>query len=192
MIAEMLGDSIGNPQEMRRRVEEHERNRRAELISPKNGTGTPFEVIFREFDFMGDYIWFELYDKPTPAALDTIGSVLRAWYVLGFLGAFNSMNLQLSRQSSDAPLSYSAEAAKEALPALFHNSGDLEFQDNLGRIWMDLGTSDPLALDTLINALKGVSEDHVGIKTIVFGGEKYGDWEQGMTREEDGYILYKV
>lgn len=192
VIAEMLGDSIGNPEEMRRRVKEHERNRRAEMMNPKNGTATPPEVLFRDFDFMEDFIWFELYAKPSHAALDTLGSVLRAWYVLGYLGSFNSMNLQLSRQMADAPMSYSTEAAKEALPALFHSFGDLEFQDNLGRIWVDLGTADPLALDTLINALKGVSEDHVGIKTIVFGGEKYGDWEQDMTREEDGYLLYKI
>lgn len=39
----------------------------------------------------------------------------------------------------------------------------------------DLGTGDELGLDVLINMLSGCSEDYVGIKQLIVGGENK-DW----------------
>ena len=33
---------------------------------------------------------------------------------------------------------------------------------------------------------------HVGIKELTFGGKRLGDWDEGMTVAEDGYISYKI
>ena len=33
---------------------------------------------------------------------------------------------------------------------------------------------------------------HVGIKELTFGGKQLGDWDEGMTVAEDGYISYKI
>jgi len=43
--------------------------------------------------------------------------------------------MQITKLPLNAPLSYSTEKAKEALDAFFHNIGDVEFQDNLARVW---------------------------------------------------------
>ena len=45
-----------------------------------------------------------------------------------------------------------AEASRPAMPALMHNMGQLEYQNDWGRCWVDLGTSDGVAIDVLINA----------------------------------------
>lgn len=40
---------------------------------------------------------------------------------------------------------------------------------------MDLGTGDEIGLDILINMLKGVSREHIGIKQLCIGGQNE-DW----------------
>ncbi|KAG6601077.1 hypothetical protein SDJN03_06310, partial [Cucurbita argyrosperma subsp. sororia] len=39
----------------------------------------------------------------------------------------------------------------EVMPPSFHDISDVEFQDNWGRVWVDLGTSDYFAIDVLLN-----------------------------------------
>ncbi len=38
----------------------------------------------------------------------------------------------------------------------------------------------------------GFSISHVGIKRMVFGGNRLGDWDNDLTGEEDGYKSYKI
>ncbi|BBN18631.1 hypothetical protein MPTK1_8g04100 [Marchantia polymorpha subsp. ruderalis] len=192
-LREIIGDSFGNPEEMRKRVEERVRRKGRDILSPVTGSAIPMTVTFKaDFDATDAHVWLELFGSPSDKDLETIGSVLRSWYLLGRLGAFNSMNMQLTQLPIDARLSYSNDRAAEALPSAFHNIGDLEFQDNWGRFWVDFGTSDPVAMDVLINAFSAVSSDHVGIKQLVFGGQKLGDWAEGMVDPEDGYRCYKI
>jgi hypothetical protein len=47
-------------------------------------------------------------------------------------------------------------------------------------------------LDVIINSFAAVSSDHVGIKRMVFGGNRLGDWDNDLTGEEDGYKSYKI
>ncbi|XP_024544169.1 uncharacterized protein LOC112351107 isoform X1 [Selaginella moellendorffii] len=191
-VREILGDSLGNPEEMEKRLRDRVLRKGNDLFTPKTGTAIPLEVQFRDFDPAGAFIWFELCGAPTEKDLDIIGGVFRSWYILGKLGAFNTLNMQLTKLPVEAPPKYSPELAKQSLPAYFHNIGDIEYQDTIGRVWVDLGTSDPLAWDVIINSLSAVSSDHVGMKLLVFGGNKFGDWEDGMKNPDDGYKVYKI
>jgi len=191
-LREIIGDAIGNPEEMRRRVEERVRRKGRDVLQTKTGSATPMVVSFRDFDSTDDHIWMEFYGPPTDKDVELIGSVFRSFFVLGRLGGFNSMNMQLTKLPLNAPLNYSTEKAKEALDAFFHNIGDVEFQDNWARIWVDLGTSDPVCLDVLINAMTNLSSDHVGIKQLVFGGKRLGDWDEDLTSDQPDFKSYKI
>ena len=53
--------------------------------------------------------------------------------------------------------------------------GDVEYEGRGARCWVDLGTSDAIAIDVLLNALKQFSSDYVAIEQIIIGGENE-DW----------------
>ena len=61
------------------------------------------------------------------------------------------------------------------MPALMHNMGQMEYQGEWGRFWIDLGTSDGVGLDVLINALRQLDTDVVQIAELVIGGIN-DDW----------------
>lgn len=191
-LREVIGDSMGNAEEMRKRVEDRVLRKGKDILHPSSGSAVPMKVTFRDFDATNAYIWLELYSPPSEKDMEVIGGVFRSWYLLGRLGAFNSLNLQISKSPADQGLSYNEKEVEGVLPAYFHNVGTLEFQDNLGRLWMDLGTADALALDIFINSFAVVSSEHVGIKELTFGGKRLGDWDEGMMSEEDGYVFYKI
>ncbi len=56
-----------------------------------------------------------------------------------------------------------------------HNLGQLEYQNEWARCWVDMGTSDAIALDVLINALTQVNSDLVKLEKLVIGGVNE-DW----------------
>ncbi|VAI62514.1 unnamed protein product [Triticum turgidum subsp. durum] len=176
----ILGDSIGNPKG------------REGFNRPKTGSVAAFKVSFRDFNPLNAFIWFELFGEPTDRDVDLLGGVIQAWYVMGRLGAFNSSNLQLANSMLDFDPSYDSEEASAVMPSSFHDISDVEFQDNWGRVWVDLGTSDHLGLDVLLNCLTQLSSEHLGIKQVVFGGRKLGDWEEGMTSSDYGYKHFKI
>jgi len=72
-------------------------------------------------------------------------------------------------------MTYDSEGAEKSLPALMHNMGELEYQDDWARCWLDLGTSDGVALDVLINALHQLDKEVVEIAELVIGGVNE-DW----------------
>jgi hypothetical protein len=72
-------------------------------------------------------------------------------------------------------MTYDGDDAERALPALMHNMGELEYQEEWARCWVDLGTSDGVALDVLINALRQLDNDVVEIEELVIGGLN-DDW----------------
>ncbi|MCO5560908.1 hypothetical protein L7F22_014528 [Adiantum nelumboides] len=87
----------------------------------------------------------------------------------------------MSKAPADQGLSYNEKEVEGVLPAYFHDIGTLEFQDNLGRLWMDLGTADALALDVFINSFTVVSsEPYLG---DVLGRSK-ADWVGAIIRAE--------
>ncbi|KFK25208.1 hypothetical protein AALP_AA8G081200 [Arabis alpina] len=188
----VLGDSIGNPELMRKKVEERVRKKGKDLQKQKTGSVLSFKVNFRDFNPVDSFIWFELYGSPSDRDVDLIGSVIQAWYVMGRLGAFNTSNLQLANTSLEYDPLYDAEKGLKVLPSSFHDISDVEFQDNWGRVWVDLGTSDIFAIDVLLNCLTVMSSEYLGIQQVVFGGKRMGDWEEGMTNPDFGYKYFKI
>ncbi|AQK55268.1 plant/F8L15-130 protein [Zea mays] len=102
------------------------------------------------------------------------------------------MKQRLANSMMDYDPSYDSEEASTVMPSSFHDISDVEFQDNWARVWVDLGTSDYLGLDVLLNCLTQLSSEHLGIKQVVFGGKKMGDWEEGMTSSDYGYKHFKI
>ncbi|KAL3828450.1 hypothetical protein ACJIZ3_017252 [Penstemon smallii] len=222
----VLGDSIGNPELMRKRVKEtslpirkklkeldsneellkKELDRRGEIsknLNPDQSlhsksaleSNVSFSRIFNPLD---SYIWFELYGSPSDRDVDLLGSVIQSWYVMGRLGAFNSTNLQLASSSMEYNPLYDEDKGFKVMPSSFHDIGDVEFQDNWGRVWyesfrmVDLGTADFFSIDVLLNCLTVLSSEYLGIQQVVFGGRRMGDWENGMTSPDFGYKSFKI
>lgn len=71
----VLGDSIGNPQLMRERVEERVRKKGRNFHKSKTGSVVAFKVTFRDFNPIDSYVWIELYASPSDQDVDLIGSV---------------------------------------------------------------------------------------------------------------------
>uniref|UniRef100_A0A0R0KCV2 Uncharacterized protein n=1 Tax=Glycine max TaxID=3847 RepID=A0A0R0KCV2_SOYBN len=93
----VLGDSIGNPELMRKRVEDRVRKKGRDFQKSKTGSVLAFKVTFRDFNPLDSYIWFELFGSPSDRDVNLIGNVIQSWYVMGRLGAFNSSNLQVPK-----------------------------------------------------------------------------------------------
>lgn len=131
-------------------------------------------VEFRECDFFNLWIWLELSTVPSNLEQQYIEEVLNSWFFLGKLGAFNAENLQV--QDSGLDISYlTYDDRTDSMMSVMHNMADLEFQGTWARCWFDLGTSDAIALDILINAFRQFSEDYVIIERLIIGGENE-DW----------------
>jgi hypothetical protein len=87
---------------------------------------------------------------------------------------------------------YDALEGANTTPTSFYNIGDLEIQDNIARVWVDIGIHEPLLLDILLNALTTINSDHVGIKQVQFGGSEFQNWSEDLKTEEAGYSVHKI
>ncbi|KAL6224131.1 hypothetical protein ACLB2K_002987 [Fragaria x ananassa] len=183
-FAEIMGACLDDPQKARSKMEERLRKKRNKILHTKSGSGEPMRVVFNDFSFSNSYIC-NLVDL---ACVRTV----RSWHIIGRLGGCNSMNMQLSQSPFDKRPSYDPIQGANVTPTTFYNIGDLEIQDNLGRVWVDIGTKEPLILDVLINALTQISCDFVGIKKVVFGGTEFEHWKENLTSEEAGYTVHKI
>lgn len=133
-------------------------------------------VQFREFDPFDLWIWFDLGTVPAEREKQYLEEVLESWFFLGKLGGFNAENLQVQDAGIElGHMDYDEAGANDSLMALMHNMGDVEYEGTWARCWFDLGTSDAIALDVLINALKQFSQDYVTIQTLYVGGQNE-DW----------------
>ncbi|XP_042453653.1 uncharacterized protein LOC122038114 [Zingiber officinale] len=192
-LAEILGSCFDDPKKGQSRVEERIRRKKHKILHAKTGSAKPMKIVFNKFDFSNSYIWFEFYNVPLAKDVTLICDTIRSWHIIGRLGGCNSMNMQLSQAPLESKrLSYDAIQGANVTPATFYNIGDLEIQDNLARIWVDIGTSEPLLLDVLINALTSISSDYVGIKQLVFGGSEFENWKDDLTSEDAGYHVHKI
>ncbi|KAL6993720.1 hypothetical protein U1Q18_011838 [Sarracenia purpurea var. burkii] len=191
-FAEILGSCLDDPEKARSKMEDRLRKKRNKILHTKTGSAIPMNVKFNNFEFSNSYIWFEFYNVPLEKDITLICNTIRSWYIVGRLGGCNSMNMQLSQSPLDKRPSYDAIQGANATPTTFYNIGDLEIQDNFARIWVDIGTSEPLLLDILINALTQISSDNVGIKQVVFGGSEFESWREDLTSEDAGYSVHKI
>ncbi|XP_028785695.1 uncharacterized protein LOC114741596 [Neltuma alba] len=191
-FAEILGSCLDDPNKARSKMEERLRKKRSKILHSKTGSGVPMKVSFNKFDFSNSYIWIEFYNTPLAKDISLLCDTIRAWHIVGRLGGCNSMNMQLSQSPLDKRPSYDYIQGANVTPTTFYNIGDLEVQDNLARIWVDIGTNEPLILDVLINALTQISSDFVGIKQLMFGGAEFENWKENLTSEEAGYSVHKI
>ncbi|XP_057768335.1 uncharacterized protein LOC130988512 [Salvia miltiorrhiza] len=191
-FAEILGSCIDDPDKAKSKMEERLRKKRNKILHTKTGSANPMKVHFNKFDFSNSYIWLEFYNAPLEQDISLVSDTIRSWHIVGRLGGCNSMNMQLSQAPLDIRPSYDAIQGANVTPTAFYNIGDLEVQHNLARIWVDIGTVEPLLLDILINALTQISSDYVGIKQVMFGGSEFEGWEENLKSEDVGYSVHKI
>lgn len=134
------------------------------------------QVRFREFNPFDLWIWLEFETIPSPMEQQYIEEVFNSWFYLGKLGAFNAENLQVQDRGVEISyMDYDTDIADSIMMAPMHNMGDLQYQGLWGRCWFDLGTSDLIALDILINALTQLDKEYLRVKQLIIGGENE-DW----------------
>ena len=136
----------------------------------------PMEIRFREIDPFNFWIWIRFVNIPGSGEKNYIDGIFDSWYVIGRLGGFNAGNLQAHEEGTDLSwMSYENEESKQVMPSLMHNIGQMEYQGDWARCWVDLGTCDALAIDILINSLKQIDVDIVELAEVFIGGEN-DDW----------------
>ncbi|MBW4603298.1 MAG: DUF3531 family protein [Calothrix sp. FI2-JRJ7] len=146
-------------------------------------------VQFREFNPFDIWIWFKFSTVPSQREKEFVEEAFSSWFYLGKLGAFNAENLQVQDTGLELSyMSYDQDAYDKSLKALMHNMGEFEYEGQWGRCWFDLGTSDAIALDVIINALAQISEEYVVIEELYIGGEN-SDWPVEDS-ESRPYFIY--
>ena len=134
------------------------------------------DIQFREFNPFDLWIWLEFEAVPSAMEQQYVEEVFNSWFYLGKLSAFNAENLQVQDTGIEISyLDYDNAALENSLMAPMHNMADFQYQGAWGRCWFDLGTSDLIALDILINALNQLSQEYVAIKQMIIGGVNE-DW----------------
>jgi hypothetical protein len=146
-------------------------------------------IQFREFNPFDIWFWVKFSTIPSEREKEYVEEVFNSWFYLGKLGAFNAENLQIQETGLDISyMDYDASGYDKSLLALMHNMGEFEYLGQWGRCWFDLGTSDAIAIDILINALSQLSEEYVTIETLYIGGENE-DWPVEDS-ESRAYSIY--
>ncbi|NET02408.1 MAG: DUF3531 family protein [Sphaerospermopsis sp. SIO1G2] len=146
-------------------------------------------IQFREFNPFDVYVWIKFSTIPSQQEKQYVEELFDSWFYLGKLGGFNAENLQVQETGLDLNyMNYDNQGYDKSMLALMHNMGEFEYEGQWGRCWFDLGTSDAIALDILINSLTQLSEEYVAIEALYLGGENE-DWpiEDDETR---AYSIY--
>jgi len=144
-------------------------------------------IQFREYNPFDLWMWIEFSTVPSNKEKQYIEEVFNSWFFLGKLGGFNAENIQVQEVGLDLSyMEYDTEAADNSLMALMHNMSEFEYEGKWGRCWFDLGTSDAIALDILINALKQLSKEFVDVERLIVGGENE-DWQIDESRRQSAF-----
>jgi Protein of unknown function (DUF3531) len=140
-------------------------------------------VSFREFDSFNVWIWLEFITVPSEMEKQYLEEVFNSWFFLGKLGGFNAENLQVQEVGLEiSHMDYDQDMADDSMQALMHNMGDVEYEGIWARCWFDLGTSDAIAVDVLVNSLRQFSKDYVTLEQVILGGENE-DWRTETDRQ---------
>lgn len=134
------------------------------------------DIKFREFNPFDIWIWIEFDNVPSQMEKQYVEELFNSWFYLGKLGGFNAENLQIQDLGIDISyIEYDQDLADNSMMSPMHNMGEFEFLGNWGRCWFDLGTSDLIGIDILINALRELGKEYVGVSQLIIGGENE-DW----------------
>lgn len=180
-LANLLREAHGDPVQLEAKMKQEMDTLHSRLIGDQGGSGeeAPPKIEFRQIDPFETWIWVEMYSPPTAAHKEMLQEVVNSWFMLGRLGAYDSSNLQVLYSDGVGEAfehDPSEDSPENVLSSTMHEMGELEVQGPWARFWVDMGTSDELAFDILINALKTFSKEHVGLRQLVFGGQN-DDWE---------------
>ena len=146
------------------------------------------QVQFREFNPFDLWIWIQFGTVPSDLEKRYVEEVFQSWFFLGKLGGFNAENLQVQEEGLDLSyMNYDEGIAENSLIALMHNMSEFEYQGIWARCWFDLGTSDAIALDILINALRQFSQEYTNIELLYIGGEN-ADWPVDDSDSHSSFI----
>ena len=149
------------------------------------------QVQFREFNPFDLWIWLKFSTVPSQMEKEYVEEVFNSWFLLGKLGGFDAENLQVQDVGLDISyMDYDEQIADNSMMALMHNKSEFEYQGTWGRCWFDLGTSDALAIDVLINALRQLAKEYVAIEQLIIGGENK-DWSVGRDSRSMFYEAHK-
>ncbi len=134
------------------------------------------EVQFREFNPFDLWIWLEFNTVPSIMEQQYIEELFNSWFYIGKLGGFNAENLQVQETGVEISyMEYDMKETEEALMSPMHNMGSFEYLGTWARCWFDLGTSDLIAIDILINAINQLNKEYVQINKLIIGGQN-DDW----------------
>lgn len=179
-IAALLKGANGDPEVVQKRMMAYVTSDTEDVMSQDRGAVEPMEVVMRGIDPFNCWIWVELKDDPTMEDVETCSEVFKSWFILGRLGGYNSMNMQVLGSAEDGGdgisyMRYNKEELETTVDSTFHDITSTEQKGKWLRIWVNMGTADELAIDVLINAMSTFSRENVGIKQFVMGGENE-DW----------------
>jgi hypothetical protein len=143
------------------------------------------DIKFREFNPFDVWIWIEFDNVPSEMEKQYVEELFNSWFYLGKLGGFNAENLQIQDLGIDISyIEYDQDLADNSMMSPMHNMGEFEFLGNWGRCWFDLGTSDLIGIDILINALRELGKEYVSISQLIIGGENE-DWTIDKNQNSD-------
>jgi hypothetical protein len=143
------------------------------------------QIQFREFNPFNVWIWLEFSSTPSEMEKQYVEEVFNSWFFIGKLGGFNAENMQVQEVGLEIGyMEYDENVAETSLLALMHNMGEVEYEGYWARCWFDLGTSDAIALDVLINSFRQFSQDFVTLEQVIIGGENE-DWQTGDRHKSD-------
>lgn len=147
------------------------------------------QIEFREFNPFDVWFWWKFNTVPSAMEKQYVEEVFSSWFLLGKLGGFNAENVQVQEQGIEVSyMDYDHESADQSMMALMHNMGEFEYQGLWGRCWFDLGTSDGISLDILINALRQLGQEFLQIERFIIGGVNE-DWPvEGNPYREAGLL----
>ena len=146
------------------------------------------KIEFREINPFDVWIWLRFSTVPSEREKQFVEELFDSWFYMGKLGGFNAENLQVQETGLDISyLHYDQDGYQNSLLALMHNMGEFEYNGDWGRCWFDLGTSDAIALDVLINSLTQLGQEYVTIDEIYIGGEN-ADWPIENSDSRPSYI----
>lgn len=179
-LAELILQSQGDPDKLEARMKQEMDAFQSRLMMESGGGGNgeemPPRIEFKDLDPFEAWVWIELYGPPAGGAGEMLQEIINSWFMLGRLGAYDSSNLQVLYSDGTRGFEYDDQQDMTSLQATMHDMGEIEYRGSWARFWVDMGTSDELAFDILINALKTFSREHVGIRQIILGGE-LDDWK---------------
>eukprot|EP01026_Neomeris_dumetosa_P054965 TRINITY_DN4965_c0_g1_i1.p2 TRINITY_DN4965_c0_g1~~TRINITY_DN4965_c0_g1_i1.p2 ORF type:complete len:263 (-),score=51.80 TRINITY_DN4965_c0_g1_i1:627-1415(-) len=186
-IAKLLNDADNDPDKVREKMQQEQSEMPLnEMLTQRSGVEIPVTVKFREINPFRLWVWLEGYREFGLNERDMLNTLFQSWFMIGKMGGFNSMNLQCFQNSDTSDLSffhYDSATAEQVLQAFSHSISDVEVKDEWARCCVDLGTSDELGMDILINTILGLSQQFLGIKTLILGGENE-NWPVPQVKEE--------